>query len=91
MKISKKILSNEEHRTALLNYRSTPTALGYSPSELLMKRKIRTRIPEFSQERRASHKAVAEKHQNLRERMERQFNRAKGAVNLLELEPGRKV
>ena len=32
---------------ALLNYRSTPLANGYSPAELLMSRKIRTKIPEL--------------------------------------------
>ena len=32
---------------ALLNYRSTSLANGYSPAELLMSRKIRTKIPEL--------------------------------------------
>ena len=31
----------------LLNYRSTPLANGYSPAELLMSRKIRTKLPEL--------------------------------------------
>ena len=30
---------------ALLNYRSTPLANGYSPAELLMSRKLRTKLP----------------------------------------------
>ena len=30
---------------ALLAYRSTPTAVGYTPSELLINRKLRTTIP----------------------------------------------
>ena len=30
---------------ALLAYRSTPTAVGYTPSELLMNRKLRTTVP----------------------------------------------
>ena len=30
---------------ALLNYRATPLANGYSPSELLMNRKLRTKLP----------------------------------------------
>lgn len=33
--------------SALLNYRSTPLANGYSPAELLMSRKIRTKLPEL--------------------------------------------
>ena len=33
--------------SALLKYRSTPLANGYSPAELLMSRKIRTKLPEL--------------------------------------------
>ena len=33
--------------SALLNYRSTPLANGSSPAELLMSRKIRTKLPEL--------------------------------------------
>lgn len=33
--------------SALLNYRNTPLANGYSPAELLMSRKIRTKLPEL--------------------------------------------
>ncbi len=33
--------------SALLNYRSTPLANGYSPAELQMSRKIRTKLPEL--------------------------------------------
>ena len=39
---------------ALLNYRSTPLANGYSPAELLMSRKIRTKIPELQKNLQAA-------------------------------------
>ena len=37
----------KDQYSALLNYRSTPLANGYSPAELLMSRKIRTKLPEL--------------------------------------------
>jgi len=88
VKIAKKILSNEQPWIALMNYRSTPTSLGYRPSEMLMNRKIRTRIPEFSLETKVPRKAVFQNHQKRRQQMERQFNQSRGAVDLPELQPG---
>ena len=42
----KELLSkNEDPTLALLTYRSTPLANGFSPSELLMGRKLQTRLP----------------------------------------------
>ena len=39
---------------ALLNYRSTPLADGYSPAELLMSRKLRTKLPVVAENLQAS-------------------------------------
>ena len=38
-------ISGEDPYIALMNYRSTPLKNGYSPAELLMGRKIRTKVP----------------------------------------------
>ena len=45
---TKSLLKKEKHPSkGLLAYRSTPLACGYSPSELLMGRKLRNTIPTF--------------------------------------------
>ena len=41
-------MKNADPALALLVYRSTPNESGYSPAELLMGRKLRTRLPELS-------------------------------------------
>ncbi|CAM1332187.1 Uncharacterised protein r2_g4120 [Pycnogonum litorale] len=49
VRTAKKILSSEDESMALLNYRATPTTVtGFSPSQLLMGRNIRTRLPTIS-------------------------------------------
>ena len=46
MKIAKRILQQDDVFIALMAYRSTPvTSTGFSPSELIMGRKIRTIVP----------------------------------------------
>ena len=48
VKTTKSLLKKEKDPTkGLLAYRSTPLACGYSPSELLMGRKLRNTIPTF--------------------------------------------
>lgn len=43
--LKKSLESNSDPYIALLNYRSTPNFTSYSPAELLMNRKLRTKIP----------------------------------------------
>uniref|UniRef100_A0A0K8TCS4 Uncharacterized protein n=1 Tax=Lygus hesperus TaxID=30085 RepID=A0A0K8TCS4_LYGHE len=43
--LKKMLLENSDPTLALLEYRTTPGPSGYSPEELLMERKLRTRVP----------------------------------------------
>ena len=76
---------------ALLSYRATPLQTGYSPSELLMGRKLRTTVPTIRQQLipNVPDSAVVpkrDKQQKLRQ--ERGFNSRHGARDLPELDPG---
>ena len=46
---AKNLLKQPNFELALLNYRSTPTVTGISPSEALMGRRLRTRVPTLTQ------------------------------------------
>ena len=76
---------------ALLAYRSTPTAVGYTPSELLMNRKLCTTIP-ISRDLRMpavpDYSAVAEKDRREKEKQAENFNARHAAKELPTLLPG---
>ncbi len=92
VKIAKKILNTPRPAVALMNYRATPTAVGYSPAQLLFNRQIRTKVPSMNLDNRVIKRAdLEERDQRRRDRMKHNFDRAKGARPLPELSPGRNV
>lgn len=76
---------------ALLNYRATPLHNGFSPSELLMGRKIQTKMP-IPQDKlipcTPNHQEVRNKEMKYKENQRRNFNNRHRAKELPELEPG---
>ena len=76
---------------ALMAYRSTPLSLGYTPSELLMCRKLRTTVP-ISRELRKPHvpnySAITERDRREKRRQTQNFNSRHRATELPSLEPG---
>ena len=79
---------------ALLAYRSTPTAVGYTPSELLMNRKLRTTIP-ISRDLRIpkvpDYSDVVKRDSKEKQRQAKNFNQRHTARELPVLEPGADV
>ena len=76
---------------ALLAYRSTPLALGYTPSELLMSRKLRTTVPMTRELRKPvvpNYAEVAERDKKEKQRQTENFNAHHGARALSPLSPG---
>ena len=76
---------------ALLAYCSTPTAVGYTPSELLMNRKLRTTVPISRNLRMPTvpdYSAVAEKDRREKEKQAGNFNARHAAKELPTLLPG---
>lgn len=76
---------------ALLSYRATPLQIGFSPSELLMGRKLRTTVPTTRQQlvpRVPDSTLVRNRDKQQKQRQERTFNRRHGARELPELVPG---
>ena len=76
---------------ALLSYRATPLQIGYSPSELLMGRKLRTTVPTTRGQlipRVPDSTVVRERDRHQKQRQEKTFNCHHGARDLPELSPG---
>jgi len=76
---------------AMLAYRATPLAVGYTPSELLMGRKLRTTVPITRQQRKPivpDHSAVTERDKREKARQAENFNFHHGARQLPTLQPG---
>ena len=78
VKTTKQLLEkNRDPYLALLTYRSTPLENGYSPSELLMGRKLRTTLPIAPEQLKSSlpkESVVKEKERKLKKRNKRNFD-----------------
>ena len=92
VKTIKGLLKKEGDRyLALLSYRATPLQIGYSPSELLMGRKLRTTVPTTREQltpKVPDSTLVRERDKQQKQRQERTFNMRHGARDLSELVPG---
>ena len=76
---------------ALLAYRATPTRTGYSPSELLMGRLLRSTVPTTRSQRQPrliDPESVRRKDEVNKERQKRNFDSNRGARQLPPLESG---
>ena len=75
---------------AMLAYRATPLAVGYTSSELMMGRKLRTTVPITRELRRSmvpDHSAVTGRDRRGKERQAKNFNSHHGARSLPTLRP----
>lgn len=84
----------EDPHMALLVYRDTPGVTGYSPSELLMGRRLRTRLPGLHASlmpKWPSPKLVKSRDQRVKRRQRKDFNRRHAAQSLRPLEAGEDV
>lgn len=80
---------NQDIYLALLTYRATPLQNGFSPSELLMGRKLRTQLPMLpSKLLPAVPKPITEKENNYRQNQEQNYNKRHRARELPTLQPG---
>ena len=79
---------------ALLVYRSTPLAVGFSPAELLMSRRLRTTIPTTQALRQPEvpdKNLVKEKDEQLKDKMKQNFDDHHGAREMPSLKRGQLV
>ena len=82
---------NEDPYMALLILRSTPLENGYSPTELLMGRKIRTTLPLTENQLIPSipdMEMVRKKEEQIKQRMKKNFDARHKAITLPMLEKG---
>lgn len=79
---------------ALLSYRSTPLKCGFSPSELLMSRKLRTNIPMTRDSLKPAvpdSALLREREEQYRTRVQSNYNQHHGVRELTPLNPGQTV
>ena len=92
---TKSLLKKEKDPSkGLLAYRSTPLACGYSPSELLMGRKLRNTIPTFHTVLNPSWPdmdKLREREEGSKETQRLNFNQRHNAIPLRSVQPGTPV
>lgn len=84
----------DDEYLALLNYRDTPLPNGYSPAQLSMGRKLKTRIPCNTDEllsRLPDYERVRRKEEKYRQKMADDYNRKHRVVEGEQLSPGDRV
>ena len=91
VKIAKNILRQEDPCLAIMVYRSTPVeAIGHSPSEVMMNRRIRTTLPSLSNNEARTYDGnkVREKHKASQQKNEFYYNRRYSPSSLPSLKKG---
>lgn len=92
VKVAKSLLKkNENLHQALLEYRSTPLANGFSPSELLMNRKLRSSVPIIESKllpRKQNMNELCKTEQIRIEKAAKNFNKHHGVYLRENFEPG---
>ena len=85
--------STDDPYSALLAYRATPLENGYSPTELLMGRKLRTTIPKIQKQLLPylPDKSAVKVKEKIRKRQESNFNKHHNARQLRPLQTGEQV
>ena len=88
----KRLLSKgKDPYLAILSYRSTPLQNGFSPSELLMNRKLRTTVPMTREQRKPKvpdQTLVRAREEEIKRNLKRNYDRRYGVRELPELNPG---
>ena len=88
----KRLLSKgKDPYLAILSYRSTPLQNGFSPSELLMNRKLRTTVPMTREQRKPKvpdQTLIKAREEEIKKNLKRNYDRRYGVRELPELNPG---
>ena len=88
------LTKSEDPYLALLAYRTTPLGNGYSPSELLMGRRLQSTLAIVSDElksRQANIELLRQKERDYKQRQTLNYDRRHRATNLDKLEPNDNV
>ena len=92
--VQRMLTKSEDPYLALLAYRTTPLGNGYSPSELLMGRRLQSTLAIVSDElkpRQANNELLRQKERDYKQRQKLNYDRRHRATNLEKLEPNDNV
>ena len=92
--VKKMLKKADDPYAALLLYRATPLENGFSPSELLMGRKLKTKLPVLPSTlapKTPNHSSVKEKEEKIKERQRKNFNKRHATKEAQKLKPNDKV